>query len=103
MKAMKLKIGKTTYKVSEIATLEPPLVRGRISYRNQTIHIADRAGVPRRKRSVAGKYHTLWHEIVHGVLEDMGSAKYKDEVFVDELAKRIIQVNKQLETVWQKP
>lgn len=94
---MKINIGKTTYKVSEVPTMEPPLVRGRISYRNQTIHIAARAGVPRRKRSVQGKYHTLWHELVHGMLEDMGSPKYKDEHFVDELAKRIIQVNKQLE------
>lgn len=93
---MKLKIGKTTYNVSWPDTLEPPLTRGRIDYTGKTIKVALRAGQPRRVRTVKGSRHTFWHEVVHGILYDMGSRKYRDEVFVDELAKRIVQVGDQL-------
>jgi hypothetical protein len=93
---MKLKIGKTQYDVSWPDTLEPPIVRGRIDYRAATIQIAKRAGSPRRARSPKGLNHTFWHEVVHGILYDMGSRKYRDEQFVDELAKRIMQVREQL-------
>lgn len=93
---MKLKIGKTTYNVSWPDTLEPPLTRGRIDYTGKTIKVALRAGQPRRVRTATGKAHTFWHEVVHGMLYDMGSRKYRDEVFVDELAKRIVQVGDQL-------
>lgn len=92
----KLKIGKRAYTLSFPDTLEPALVRGRVHYINRTIQVAERVGVPRRKRSELGMQHTLWHEITHAILHDMGSAKYKDEHFVDELAKRIRQVNAQL-------
>lgn len=93
---MKLKIGKTTYNVSWPDTLEPPLTRGRIDYTAKTIQVAQRAGQPRRRRKLGGMEHTFWHEVVHGILYDMGSRKYRDEVFVDELAKRILQVGDQL-------
>jgi len=92
----KLKIGKTTYNVEHVDTLEPPLTRGRIDYTARSIKIAKRAGQPRRKRSVKGAVHTLMHEVVHGILYEMGSRKYRDEVFVDELAKHIIQVMEQM-------
>lgn len=94
---MKIKIGKTQYTLSRVHSLEPPISRGRVNYTTRTIQIAERSGRPLRKRSVAGMYHTLWHELVHTILKDMGSAKERDEVFVDELAKRIVQVNKQVE------
>lgn len=93
---MKLKIGKTTYNVSWPDTLEPPLTRGRIDYTAKTIKVARRAGQPRRIRSVKGTVHTLMHEVVHGILYEMGSRKYRDEAFVDELAKHIIQVMEQI-------
>ncbi len=93
---MKLKIGKRVYTVTYPETLEPPLTRGRINYTKGTIEIAKRAGAPRRTRSLSGMQHTFWHEVVHGMLHDMGSRKYKDEVFVDELAKRIVQVHRQV-------
>lgn len=96
---MKLKIGKTTYSVSWPDTLEPPLTRGRIDYTAKTIQVAQRAGQPRRRREVRGVQHTFWHEVVHGILYDMGSRKYRDEAFVDELAKRIMQVHDQAVTV----
>ncbi len=93
---MQLKIGKRSYTLSYPDTMEPALVRGRIRYADKTIQVALRTGQPRRKRSALGLQHTLWHEITHGILHDMNSSKFKDEHFVDELAKRIVQVNAQL-------
>lgn len=93
---MKIKIGKTQYTLSRVHSLEPPIARGRVNYTARTIHIAERSGKPLRKRSMASRQHTLWHELTHAILQDMGSAKERDEVFVDELAKRIVQVSKQL-------
>jgi len=93
---MKIKIGKTQYTVSRVPSLEPPIARGRVNYTARTIQIAERSGRPLRKRSVQGMQHTLWHEMVHAMLKDMGSTKERDELFVDELAKRIHQINKQL-------
>jgi len=94
---MKIKIGKTQYTLSRVPSLEPPIARGRVNYTTRTIQIAERSGRPLRKRSPRSKKHTLWHELVHAMLKDMGSTKERDEVFVDELAKRIVQVNKQVE------
>lgn len=93
---MKIKIGKTQYTLARVHSLEPPISRGRVNYTERTIQIAERSGRPLRKRSAAGMQHTLWHELIHAVLKDMGSAKERDEVFVDELAKRIQQVGKQI-------
>jgi hypothetical protein len=94
---MKIKIGKTQYTLQMVHSLEPPIARGRVNYTTRTIQIAERSGRPLRKRSLRSKKHTVWHELVHAMLKDMGSTKERDEVFVDELAKRIVQVNKQVE------
>lgn len=93
---MKIKIGKTHYTLQRVDSLEPPIARGRVNYSTRTIQIAERSGRPLRKRSLSGMQHTLWHELVHAMLKDMGSAKERDEDFVDELAKRIHQINNQL-------
>lgn len=93
---MELRIGKTTYDVTWPYALSPTYVRGRINFTRATIEIAQRTGTPLRKRSNKGLQHTFWHEVVHGILQDMGSRKYRDEYFVDELAKRIGQVHAQL-------
>ena len=69
-----------------------PLVRGNISYDKRVIKIADRVGVPLRRRADSARVRTFWHEVVHGILYDMGSSKFKDEVFVDGIATRITQV-----------
>lgn len=99
---MKLKIGKTKYDVVTIDTFQQQtLTRGRIKYAPvNMIEIARRAGVPLRKRTKAGEKHTFWHEAVHGMLYEMGSSKYKDEAFVDELATLIQQVNSQVKDLY---
>jgi hypothetical protein len=37
---------------------------------------------------------TFWHEVVHGILYDMGSRKNSDEIFVHGIATRLAQVVK---------
>ena len=92
-----IKVGKTRYKVllvDRIDTKSPHTV-GRITYGTKEILIAKR-GYTGRPRSDTKRKATLWHECVHAILEDMGSPKERDEVFVDALAKRIQQVGAQI-------
>ena len=94
---MKIKIGKTQYVVSRVDKIDvkSPHTVGRIHYGTKQIVLALR-GYAGRKRSDARMQATLWHECVHAILEDMGSRKEKDEIFVDALAKRIQQVGAQI-------
>jgi hypothetical protein len=87
-----IRIGKTCYKVECLDRMPSAVVVGRISYGTCTIKIADRSGSPIRRRSEKAKLATFWHEVVHGILYDMGSRKERDEAFVDGIAKRIVQV-----------
>lgn len=68
------------------------LVAGNIAFGSQTIRVAARTGRPLRKRSERARLTTFWHEVVHGILHDMGSRKNSDEIFVDAFAKRLVQV-----------
>lgn len=87
-----IRIGKSAYRLEFPDRMPNPLVRGNINYGTRTISIAYRAGVPLRRRSDSGRMKTYWHEVVHGILYDMGSRKFRDEIFVDGIATRIAQV-----------
>ena len=92
---MKLKIGKTQYTVQMVDGLDKKTSRGRITYKPvNTIQVTTYSNG--RPRSVKAMQHTVWHEAVHGMLYEMGSTKYRDEIFVDTLAKMIQQVNAQV-------
>lgn len=94
---MKIKVGKSRYTVTFPDGVEPScIVHGRVNYVDKTIQIAQRAGWPLRKISDKQQDATLWHELTHAILKDMGSRKAADEVFVDELSKRMQQVAEQL-------
>ena len=94
---MKLKIGKTNYTVQMVDGLDKKTSRGRITYKPvNTIQVTTHSNG--RPRSLEAQTHTLWHEAVHGMLYEMGSTKYRDEIFVDGLAKMIQQIQKQLAT-----
>lgn len=92
-----IKIGKTKYKVLLVDKIDikSPHAVGRIYYGTKQILVAKR-GHTGRPRSDIKRKATLWHECVHAILEDMGSPKERDEVFVDGLAKRIQQVGAQI-------
>jgi hypothetical protein len=87
-----IRIGNTCYKVGLTDALPMSVIVGRISYGDKTIKLAKRSGRPLRRRSAKAKMATFWHEVVHGILHDMGSRKERDEAFVDGIAKRIAQV-----------
>lgn len=91
---MKLKIGKTTYSVEQPRSLDKKWIMGRITYQAKRIEVATHLGG--RKRSAKAQQHTLWHEIVHGMLYEAGGP-YQNEELVNRVAEMIQQVNKQLE------
>ena len=94
-RTMKLRIGKTNYVVEKLSELKPTFMVGYISPQQKSIKVAVRHNG--RARSEKKIHHTLWHEIVHGMLWEAGSNKWHDEVLVNKLAKYIQQVNKQLQ------
>ena len=96
---MKLKIGKTQYTVESVPTLPPKMSRGRITYTPvNTIEVTQYAHG--KKRSDKAIRHTMWHEVVHGMLYEAGGP-YRNEKLVDDIAKMIQQVNKQISgTLW---
>lgn len=87
-----IRIGKTHYRVEFPDHMPNPIVTGNIAFGSRTIKVASRTGKPLRKRTSKAMTTTFWHEVVHGILYDMGSRKNSDEVFVDGIAKRIVQV-----------
>lgn len=94
---MMIRIGSKRYRqlvVDKIPDAHGHVV-GRIWYGYKLIYIRRKTltGKPRSERKMKA---TLWHECVHGILEDMGSPKERDERFVTELAKRIQQVGAQI-------
>ena len=65
------------------------LSKGRSGYGPMSMHVARsvaRAAMPKKERT-----ETFWHEFLHLALYDMGSNKYRNEGFVNELAKRITE------------
>ena len=87
-----LRIGKKLYKVELPDHMPNVLVVGNIAFGSQTIKVAARTGRPLRKRSEKARLTTFWHEVVHGILYDMRSPKNTDEIFVQGIATRLVQV-----------
>jgi hypothetical protein len=79
LSAASIKIGAITYAIveSELAAY------GSIDYETQTISI--RAGMSTEARTV-----TLWHEIIHGIMYNLGYSKH-NELLVDGLAHGVFQ------------
>jgi hypothetical protein len=84
-----VKIGPHTYRVVEIERLQDRgnyrSLCGQIDFRNLTIEI---------EKGLVGTYkrQTLFHEIIHGVLENAGIRGDHDEQVVDAIATGIVQV-----------
>lgn len=90
-----IKIGKTKYVVEQPHMMDDLCVVGRIHY-SGTIQVAQCGNYkPKgRKQSKDSRTVTFWHEVMHGILHDMGHKLYNNEVFVDAVAQRIAQVIK---------
>lgn len=88
----RFKIGRRVFTVHQPRKLLDPPAFGRAMLISKEIHVAQeypRSKFPRKDKD---RFHTFWHEVMHAILHDMGSTSYKDEVFVDQLAKRIAGV-----------
>ena len=60
---------------------------GHIDYENSRIELSDTFGTEHQKRC-----QTLWHEILHGIVENNGMHVENEEDVVDMFAKGIYQV-----------
>jgi len=79
-------IGKTKIKVElyDSVFVGRDECRGAYNYSNHTISIA--------KQAASRQHNTLWHEIVHAILYDMGESKLNaKETFVSGFADRLEQ------------
>ena len=91
---MKIRINGMYYEVSEDDTL-PKNLNGQIRYNEKKIRLR-RTKLDGTQRTDVDVNDTLWHEIVHGILHEMGSRKAYDELFVTSLAACIVSIQQQL-------
>ena len=63
------------------------LAYGHIDYENSVIRLSSTIGTEHQKRC-----KTLWHEILHGIVENSGMKIKDEEVVVDMFARGIYQV-----------
>ena len=82
-----------TYKVQLTGKLVgPSCAVGVVAYKEKTITIGQRCNVTNRKLTKRDIEHTFWHEVVHAILFEMRSSKYRDEYFVDAFAQKLHQI-----------
>jgi hypothetical protein len=90
-------IGKTRYTVSSVDRYPGKARAGCIDYERLTIEIARHGGVSGRRYSRKEMANTFWHEIVHGILRDLGRHQdNSNEQLVDGIALRVADVVRQL-------
>lgn len=87
-----IKIGRTKYKLQRIDVFKGAIT-GEINYEEKTITIARRGGISGWKLSKTEQDQCLWHEVVHGILQDMKHPLNNNEKFVDGFAKRLRLLN----------
>lgn len=86
----KMRIGNKQYSVEIVEAMLEKRHRGRINYIDKTIKLGLRSNVTQRKYPINEVQETFWHEVVHGILYDMGrDTLNRDEKFVTEFAYRL--------------
>ena len=84
---MKIKIGCMSYDLKPSKTIcKEEGLAGKISFNTGMIEIQTGVGIQMRKE-------ILWHEVVHGILEEIQSDKFDDEVFVDTMARQLMMLH----------
>ena len=83
----KMKVGKDWYKIA-LKEKTPNGCFGRVGYALHTITIAThtKRGIPINDKVISD---TLWHELTHAILHDMGSPLHDNEEFVAEFSSRL--------------
>ncbi len=83
-----IKIGKCWYAVQQPTKMRKTAVRGCITYGEQ-IEVAKRCNVTNNPFPPKQRAETFWHEMTHGILQDMGHPLHSSEKFVTEFSKRL--------------
>ena len=92
---MKLKINGVEYSLEAHDTLPHPCHAGNIYFKSKRIELAKT--IYNKQRTQDEVRQTMWHEIVHGIFYEVGRKRLAcDEKLVDDVAKAIIEVHKQL-------
>lgn len=84
-----IRIAGVEYKVVFVGSLNNGvnLAYGQIDYENSVIRLSSTVGTEHQKRC-----KTLWHEILHGIVENSGMEIDNEEAVVDMFSKGIYQV-----------
>jgi len=86
----KMRIGNKQYSIEIVEAMLEKRHRGRISYTAQTIRLGQRSNVTNKPYTHEQVKETFWHEVIHGILHDMGrDTLNRDERFVNEFAYRL--------------
>ena len=83
----RITIGNRRFRVDHLHEIKDertgkPTIMGRINYSKKIIQVA-------HKYPAAEIRNTFWHELTHGILEDMGSDLAENERFVTVFANRL--------------
>lgn len=84
-----LRVGRKLYTVSRVQCMSRKYSMGLTVYRTRQMLIANKPYTLHRSYTPVEVEDTFWHELTHAILEEMGSTKYDDEVFVDKFSKRL--------------
>ena len=86
----RMRIGKKMYSVEIVEAMLEKRRKGTINYTAQTIRLGQRSNVTNKAFHPEQVQETFWHEVIHGILYDMGrSTLNRDERFVNEFAYRL--------------
>jgi hypothetical protein len=89
-----LTIGSRDYQIHVVKYVRDAL--GQIYYQAGVIELAERCAVSGYKYSKHERTVAFWHEVVHGILEDMKSLAAYDERFVTKFSEILTAVIKQV-------
>jgi hypothetical protein len=86
----KLRIGNKQYSVEVVEAMLQKRHMGGINYGTQTIQLGLRSNTTQKPFAPTQVQETFWHEVVHGILYDMGRDTLNaNERFVTEFAHRL--------------
>lgn len=82
-------VGMTKYSVEQPLKMKTLWRRGELNYVTKVISVAKRSNMSDRLFSSEERCDTMWHELVHAALYDMGNPLHRDEDFVTALSVRL--------------
>ena len=84
-----IRIGRKTYRVTQPQQMRKKSTKGDITFEEKHIQVAKSCTVTERKYSPKERAETFWHEVTHGILEDMDHPLAYNEKFVVAFSQRL--------------